>query len=259
MIRKTLFIIIFGTLSMLISSCGSTQQSASMRQIERHAKKNPVGVDGHLIPTRGKAKKAMEQQQKQKEAMAKEAEKAYRDGLTRHRSVQTQETLNRMDRNLKETEKKYSNKKEFFVVRWFQPKDNIEKIEKQRAKEVQKRMAASRKKAEKTNEELGIAKVRTGQERKTTKSFSPKDIPQGGGGVYKEGASKSVNQANIPQGGGGTYVEGKSKKGQKASDFQHGGGGNYQSKKSKKNQNPSNFQQGGGGNMSEKNKKKKTR
>jgi len=223
-----------------------------MRQIEKHAKKNPVGVDGLPIPTHGKAKKAYEQQQKQQKAMAKEAEKAYRDAITRHRSIQSPETRDRMERNLKETEKRYNNKKEFFVIRWFQPANNIEKIEKRRAKEVQKRMAASRKKSEATNKEMGIAKVKTGQERKTVNAANPRDMAQGGGGVYKEGASRGGNPANMPQGGGGSYVEGKSKKGQKVSDVQHGGGGNYQSKKSEK-------RQGGGGNMSGKNKKKRTR
>ena len=256
MMRKTLYISLLGILSMLISSCSSSQQSASMRQIEKHAKKNPVGIDGRPVPTSGKAKKATEQQKKQQEAMAKEAEKAYKDGLTRHRSIQTQETRDRMDRNVKESEKKYSNKKAFFVVRWFQPTNDIEKIEKQRAKEVQKRMAASLKKAEKTNKELGIVKVKTGREQKSIKPADPRDMPQGGGGVYKESTAKGVNPTNMSQGGGGSYTEGKSKKKQKNHDSQPGGGGNYQSKKSKKSQTPSDYQQGGGGNMSGKNKKK---
>ena len=147
--------------------------------------------------------------------MAKEAERAHREAITRHRSIQTQETRDRMERNLKETEKKYDNKKEFFIKRWFQPSNNVEKIEKRRAKEVQKRMAASRKKAEKTNKELGMTKVKNSKERKSTKPPNPRDIPQGGGGVYKEGASKGRNPADTQQGGGGTYVEGQSEKNRK--------------------------------------------
>ena len=151
-------------------------------------------------------------QQKQKQAEIKEAEKAHADGITRHRSLQTQETLDRMDRNLKETEKKYGNQKEFFVVRWFRPANSIEKIEKQQAKETQKRMAASQKKSEQTNKEYGLERGKIDKDRKTTQAPDPKNVQQGGGGVYREGASKGVKPAKTQQGGGGTYSESKSKK-----------------------------------------------
>jgi len=203
-----------------------------MRQIEKHSKKYPVGDDGLPIPTRGKAKKTIVEQQKRKAATAKESEKSRMDALTRHRSNQTQETRERMERNLKESNKRYRTSKEIFIVRWFRPKDDVEKIEKRQAKEVQKRMAATRKKAEKYNKELGVTNVSKTAQKRKVKPPNPKDMPHGGGGVYKEGKSKSsVRPSDMPQGGGGTYVEGKSKSRVSPSDIQHGGGGNYQTGK----------------------------
>jgi len=207
-----------------------------MRKIEKLSKKNPVGTDGLPLPTRGKAKQAMIQQQKRQASTAKEIEKSYMNAITRHRSNQTQETRDRMEKNLKESNKRLNTKNEIFIVGWFQPKDDIERIEKQRAKEVQKRMAVTRKKAEKHNKELGITSSGTVKERKVKRS-DPRDMPQGGGGVYKEGgAKKYARSSDMPQGGGGSYVEGKSTSKVRASDFQYGGGGNYQSGKSKKKQ-----------------------
>ena len=234
MVRKILHAILLGMVVVMLSSCGGSKQSASMKQIQKHAKKNPVGDDGLPIPTRGKAKKAVEQQQKTQAATAKEIEKSYMDAITRHRSNQTQETRERMERNLKESNKRHRTQKEFFMVRWFRLKDDVEKIEKQRAKEVQKRMAATRKKAEKYNKELGITGVKPTKERKV-KRPDPKDTQHGGGGVYKEGGSrKYANPSDMPQGGGGSYAEGKSTSRVRPSDIQHGGGGNYQSEKPKK-------------------------
>jgi len=122
----------------MFSSCGTSKQSLSMRKIEKHSKKNPVGEDGLPVAVRGSESKqvrqAKEKQQKRQAEEAKEAEKAYKDAITRHRANQTQEMRDRMDRNLKETEKRHSRDKEFFLVRWFKPKDSIEKIEKMRTK-----------------------------------------------------------------------------------------------------------------------------
>jgi len=206
-----------------------------MRQIQKHAKKNPVGEDGLPLPTRGKAKKAINQQQKKKAANDKETEKSYMDAITRHRTNQTQETRERMERNLKESNKKYRTTKEFFIVRWLRPKDNVEKIEKQRAKEQQKHMAATRKKAEKNNKGLGVTKVNKTAKKRKVKLPGPKDVQHGGGGVYKEGGAKTyARPSDMPQGGGGSYAEGKTTSRVRPSDVQHGGGGTYQPEKPKK-------------------------
>jgi hypothetical protein len=207
-----------------------------MRQIEKHAKKNPVDENGLPVAKGGsgskKVKKALAQQQKQKETEKKEAEKAYKDAITRHRAFQTQETRNRMDQHLKESNKRHSNQKEFFVVRWFRPKDDIEKIEKRQAKEVQKRMAATRKQADKNNEEFRVS--RNTKTKGPKRSLpSPNDIQHGGGGTYKEGsATRYVSPSSIQHGGGGSYAEGRSGNRRNASDFQHGGGGTYQASRS---------------------------
>jgi len=246
-----LYTVLLGMVVVMASSCGSSKQSSNMRQMDKHSRKNPVGEDGLPVEKRGKDSKkvrqVLAQQEKQKAAEKKEADKAYKDGLTRHRALQTQETRNRMDQNLKESNKKYTNEKEFFLVRWFRPKDDIEKIEKRQAKEDQKRMAATRKKAEKYNKESGFQRVTKTKEQKKPLP-SPNDMPQGGGGVYKEGsATKYASPSSMQHGGGGSYSEGKSGSGVKASDFQHGGGGSYQAGKSGSSVKASDFQHGGGG------------
>jgi len=160
-----------------------------------------------------------------------------------------------MDQNLKESKKRNSTQKEFFVVRWFQPKDDIEKIEKQRAKEVQKRMAANRKQAEKNNKEMGLSRtVKTKEVKRPLPNRN--DMPHGGGGVYKPGsATSSVSPNNIQHGGGGSYSASSSKSSIKASDFQQGGGGSYQAGKAKGSK-ASDYQQGGGGSLPKKSKRK---
>jgi len=223
--------------AVMTPSCGGSKKSSNMRQIEKHSKKNPVDEKGNPVPTRSsdskKVRQAIANQQKQQEAAKKEADKAYRDGITRHRAMQTQETRDRMDQHLKESNKKYGNQKEFFLVRWFRPSDDVEKIEKRRDKEVQKRMAATRKTAEKNNEVLRTSSFKT-KERKSSRP-NPGDYPQGGGGTYKEGsATRYASPSDMQIGGGGTYVSGKSNSKVKASDFQQGGGGSYKEGKSKK-------------------------
>jgi len=255
------YIVLLGIVAMMVPSCGGSKQSSSMRQIEKHAKKNPVGEDGLPVEKHGsdskKVRQVLAEQEKQKAAEKKEADKAYKDAVTRHRSVQSQETRDLMDQHLKTSNKKYSNEKEFFLVRWFRPKDAVEKIEKKQAKEVQRRMAATRKKAAKNNKELGLSRVP--QTKKMKKPLpSPNDMPQGGGGVYKEGsATKYASPSGVQHGGGGSYAEGRSGSRAKASDSQHGGGGTYQTGRSGKGKKASDYQQGGGGNMSGKSKKSK--
>jgi hypothetical protein len=222
----------------MISACGGSKQTSSMRQIEKSSKKNPVYVDkdGNHIPVSDdkKVRQAIEQQQKKQEAEKQESQKTYREAVNQHREMQTPEVRNRMDQQAKQTDKKYSNKKEFFLVRWFRPKDDVEKIEKRRAKEMEKRMAATRKQAKRNNQQIGVSSDQTAKSRKVKKP-DPKDVQQGGGGVYKEAsATKYVNPKNIQQGGGGSYTEGNSKKKVKPSDVQQGGGGSYQEKTKKK-------------------------
>ena len=210
------YAVLLGMVAVMTPSCGGSKKSSSMRQIEKHSRKYPVDENGNPVSTRSsdskKVRQAKAKQQKMEEATKKEADKAYKDGITRHREVQTQETRDRMDQHLKESNKRYSNKKEFFVVRWFRPSNDVEKIEKRREKEVQKRMAATRKAAEKDNETRGVSSFKT-KERKSGSPSAPKDMPHGGGGTYKESsATKYANPSDIQQGGGGSYQEAKSKK-----------------------------------------------
>ena len=238
-----LYALLLGTTAMICSSCGGSKNTSKMRQVEKRAKKNPVTVDKegyHVVNSASgqveskKVQQAKEKQKKKEAAEEKEAEKAYRDAITRHRAVQTQETRERMDQNLKESNRRYSKKKECFVVRWFRPKDEVEKIEKQRAKETQQRMAATRKKAEENNKAMGLTLPTTGKERKSAKP-DPKNEALGGGGTYKEGsATRYVNPSNIQHGGGGTYTESKSKSRVKAESPQGGGGTYVAGSKSKK-------------------------
>ena len=272
-------------IAMFPSCSGSKKSSSSMRQIEKHAKKYPVDdVTGQPVASRGssskKVRQALANQEKQKAAAEKEQAKAQRDAITRHRSLQTQETRDRMDRNLKEANKRHRTQKEFFAVRWFRPKDDIEKMEKRQAKEVQKRMAATRKQADKNNKDMGMS--RTAKTKKEVKRPlpSPNDMPQGGGGVYKAGSSRryaspnnvqhggggvyragssrnNVSPNNVQQGGGGSYAESSSRNRLSSSDFQQGGGGTYQTGRSNRGVKASDFQQGGGGKMPKESRRSK--
>ena len=237
MIRKILFVVLLGMVAVMTPSCGGSKKTSGMRQIEKHSRKYPVDENGVPAPTSGsdskKVRQAIANQKKQEEAAKKEADKAYKDGITRHRAFQTQETRERMDQHLKESNKRYSNQKEFFLVRWFRPSNDVDKIEKRRAKEVQKRMAATRKTAEKNNEARSTSSFKT-KERKSSRP-DPADIQHGGGGTYKEsGATRYASPSDMQMGGGGTYISGKSNSKAKPSDIQQGGGGNFQKVKSKK-------------------------
>ena len=221
----------------MISSCGGSQNYSSVRQIDKHSRKYPVDENGNPVATRRtdskKVRQAIAKQQKREEETKKEAEKAYRDGITRHRAMQTPETRDRMDQHLKESEKRNSNNKEFFLVRWFRPKDDIEKIENRRDKEVKKRMAANRKTAEKNNEARTASSFK-GTERESVRP-QPGDMQHGGGGSYREGsATRYASPSDIQMGGGGTYASGGSNSKVKASDIQQGGGGSYQQGNTKK-------------------------
>ena len=233
--KVLLYTIWLGMAAVMLSSCGGSKRSPSIRQIEKSSKNWSVDENGNPVDLRSKkVRETLAKQEKQKAAAAKESEKTRQDGITRHRAFQTQETRDRMDQNLKETEKRYSTKKEFFLVRWFRPKDSVEKIEKRRAKEVKKRMAATRKQAEKNNKERNTSSFRTSERKKPPKP-DPNAVQQGGGGSYNEGKSKNrVNPSDTQQGGGGSYNESKSKSKTKPSDTQQGGGGSYQKAKSKK-------------------------
>jgi hypothetical protein len=229
--RVLLYALLLGAVAAGVSSCGGSKKSASMRQIERHEKK----YGGDRWKSR-EVKKTEAKQKKQEEEAKKEAEKIRKDGITRHREFQTQETRSRMDQHLKESDERHSTKKEFFLVRWFRPKDDIEKIEKRRAKEVKKRMAATRRKAEKNNDERRMTSVKTRE--RTFSKPDPNHEQHGGGGAYQEGgsATKYNQPSDMQQGGGGSYAEGKSKSRAKASDSQQGGGSSYREGKSGKRQ-----------------------
>jgi len=173
--RKLLiYIILLGTALVMSPSCGGSKQSASMRKIEKQSKKIPMyeASDGTKIPLpqNKKARQAVVQQMKKKEANEKATQKSQRDAIKQHRELQSPEVRARMDQNLKETNKRQSNKKEFFVKRWFRPKDDVAKIEKQRAKETEKRKAATLKKAEKTNEQLGLSSDKKKPRQKKSKN-----------------------------------------------------------------------------------------
>ncbi len=197
-----LYVLLIGAVAVTVPSCTGSKKSSSMRKIERESKKDYRGKE---------EKKAEKEQEKKRQEAIKASEKARQDGITRHREFQTDDIRDRMDEHSKASDEKYKKKKEFFLVRWFKPKDDIEKIEKRRAKEVEQRMAATRKKADKNNEERGATHIKTG-ERKASKP-DPSDIQHGGGGSYQEGKSKTkVRSSDFQHGGGGDMSGGKTKK-----------------------------------------------
>jgi hypothetical protein len=163
-----------------------------MRQIEKHSRQNPppTGTAENLLAgTKNREiKQALIKREKQQKEEKQEAQKVYEEGLERHRSLQTEETRNRMASRLKESEQKYGLKKEFFLVRWFRPRDPIEKIEKKRIKETQKRMTATRKKSEQNN--ITYNRRNTANVERKSKEATPKDMPHGGGGTYTESRAR---------------------------------------------------------------------
>ncbi|MDR0714951.1 MAG: hypothetical protein LBF89_11955 [Bacteroidales bacterium] len=221
------------------TSCGSSKKtygyskkSASMKTINRRSPLTYDDEGGYRVDSRGKEQKKADAAKAKKEAdKRKEADKTYREALERHRSIQSEEVQQRMDYHLSLSNKKYSKKKECFLKRWFRPSTDKEKIEKQRAKEVKKRMAATRKKAEQNNAERMSSSFK-GNKRKSKGKADPSEYQQGGGGDYKEGKAKSVKPESSSQGGGGRYKEGKAKSVKPESSSQ-GGGGRYKEGKAK--------------------------
>ncbi|MDR2040066.1 MAG: hypothetical protein LBQ60_19250, partial [Bacteroidales bacterium] len=92
-----------------------------MRKIDKEAKRDYRSKE---------EKKADAEREKKEKVRKKEEEKTYSEALKQHRSLQSEEMLRKMDYDLSVSNKKYGKKKEFFLVRWFKPKDDIEKIEK---------------------------------------------------------------------------------------------------------------------------------
>ncbi len=185
-----------------------------MKQIERQERKNDYRTK--------EEKKAEKEQEKKAEQLAKDAEKARQEGITRHRSLQTDEVRDRMDEHLKQTKRNYGYEKEFFLVRWLRPKSDEEKKAKKDAKMVEKRMAATRKKAEANNE----ARRATSFEGKQRKAAKPKpgDYQHGGGGDMSGDRSKQASPSDMQHGGGGDMSGNRSKRANPSS-IQHGGGG----------------------------------
>lgn len=179
-----LYITLIIVMAVTLPSCSGSKKSATVRQIERQEKKNERKSKSKEV------KKAEKAQQKQRQESLKAAEKARLDGITRHRSMQTEEVRGRMDDHLAEANKRHE-KKDFFLVRWFKPADDIERIEKKRVKELKKRMAATRKQADRNNE-ARMATGFKGSERKAQRP-SPEDVQHGGGKSMPGGKSKNVN------------------------------------------------------------------
>ncbi|MDR1666764.1 MAG: hypothetical protein LBS03_03600 [Bacteroidales bacterium] len=234
------------------TSCGSSKKtygyskkSASMKKINRES---PLIYDkegGYRVDHRGPEQKKADAAKAKKESdKQKESDKTYKEALERHRSIQSEEVRQRMDYHLSVSDKEHSKEKEFFLKRWFRPSTDKEKIEKRRAKEVKKRMAATRKKAEQNNAERMSSSFK-GHKRKSKGRADPADYQHGGGGVYREGKGGGVNAADYEQsGGGGNYKEGKAKS-VKAESQSSGGGGRY--KAGKANSVKAESQSSGGG------------
>ena len=209
--KCVVYAICFGMFVGMFSSCGGSQKSASIKQIERQSRKNPPPheLESYVEKsTSKKAKKALKHQAKLEKEREKQDKKDHEEGYKRHREIQEQETRDRMEQNLKKSDKSYSNKKECFLVRWFRPKTETEKILAEQAKKDQKSMEASRKKSEKTNKELGLTYTQKDEERKVKKA-DPKDMGQEG---YKEkgnnrNVKKTKSKDRMPEG----YKDGKSK------------------------------------------------
>ncbi|HRY99164.1 MAG TPA: hypothetical protein P5550_08945 [Bacteroidales bacterium] len=53
------------------------------------------------------------------EERKKETLKQYEDAVKRHKSIQTKETRQRIERNQREARRKSEGRKTFFLVRWF--------------------------------------------------------------------------------------------------------------------------------------------
>ncbi|MDR3093878.1 MAG: hypothetical protein LBU62_04460 [Bacteroidales bacterium] len=247
-------LLLVAVMAIMGASCSSSKkthgsnskQSASMRKINRDSPLIWDKEEGYKVDSRGpEQKKADAAREKKDAAKKKESDKTYKEAVKKHREIQSKDVQERMDYHLAVTNKENSKEKECFIKRWFRPSTDVEKVEKRRAKEVEKRMAATRKKADQNNEERTTSSFK-GKKRQSKGKADPADYQMrsnykegqnglnpadyqenGGGGKYKSGASKVKSSDSAPAGGGGKYKSGTSKV--KSSDSAPGGGGRYKS------------------------------
>jgi hypothetical protein len=205
-----------------------------MRKINRDSPLIFDKEEGYKVDTRGpQQKKADAERAKKDAAKKKESDKTYKEALKKHREIQSKDVQERMDYHLAVTNKENSKEKECFLKRWFRPSTDVDKVEKRRAKEDAKRMAATRKKADQNNEDRTSSSFK-GKKRQSKGKADPADYEMKSG--YKEGKKgetssdykQTKSSDTTPKGGGGSYKSGAT-----------GGAENYKSNRGKSSNTPS--------------------
>jgi hypothetical protein len=103
LLKKLILIIFVLTLSISFESCSKFQQS-KRQEVQRR-----------------------KQFEKDKKRRDKEAEQAYQDAINRHYAIQDQGTKKMMRQTAKKSQQVGEHKKEFFLKRWFSPKQKKSK------------------------------------------------------------------------------------------------------------------------------------
>ena len=126
----------------LVSSCGGSKQSANIRRIERDSRRNPPPTDMEANAANSRTvRRVLRNEERRDRDAERDAQRASNEAIQRHRDMQTPETRERMDRNLRETNRRYN---EPFFSRLFRRKTEQEKIDRQREREAQRRLDARR-------------------------------------------------------------------------------------------------------------------
>jgi hypothetical protein len=98
LLKKIILIIFVLSLSVQLESCSKFQQSKRQEAQRR------------------------KQFEKDKKKRDKEAEQAYQDAINRHYAIQDEGTKKMMRQTARKSQKVGEHKKEFFLKRWFSPK-----------------------------------------------------------------------------------------------------------------------------------------
>ena len=124
-----------------VSSCGKPSNDKIIKKMERQSRRNPPPEDlAAIARNRGasrKVRKAIKKHEKRQERALKAAIKEQNAAIKRHQDMQSPETRERMERNVRETNR--SIKPESFWSRTFRRKTEQEKMERQRKKEARER------------------------------------------------------------------------------------------------------------------------
>jgi hypothetical protein len=127
-----------------VSSCATSNERA-IRKIERQSRRNPAPTDMAAVSasrsTSRTVRRTLRNEERRNRDAVRDAERASNAAVQRHFDMQTPETRERMERNMRETNRRHN---EPFFSRLFRRKTEQEKIERLREREARRRLNARR-------------------------------------------------------------------------------------------------------------------